>query len=735
MASKPVKITITGDTTNFKKSLDEADKKLGGFAASVGKSGLAIAAGLVAAGVGAGVGLFKLGETFDKSFDQIRIGTGATGKALEALKEDFKSVAGNVPSDMGDVSTAIADINTRLGLTGQPLQALSTQFLELSRVTGGKVSNSIDKITRTFGDWNIATEDQSLVMDQLFRASQNSGIAVDELAQSLVSFGAPLRNVGFSLQESQALLAVFNKTGVNTETVIAGLKAGVGKLAKAGEDVPTTFRRVVDEITKLGPGTESTALAIQLFGQRAGPDLADAIAGGKFELESMLDAIVNGEDTIAKAAKDTESFGEKWNTLKNKVFVLLEPAATKVFDTIGKAIDAVIPYVDKFAEFIGPVINDAIRTSAPAVQRIRKAIVSFIETAEPKVRQIISTVRDFTIRFKSAGDDTTSTAGKLRETVNKLFVAFREAFGAIVEIVRFGLKTASWLWESFGENILSFLRKSLERILAVFSGLLDMATGIFKLIRAVLTGEWGAAWEAMKQILSGAWTVIKELVKTLWHTLGLAFHLGKDAIVATMRLAWNQTISAVASGVESVIRWVGGLPGRATAALGNLGSALVGAGASLIQGLWNGIESRWDSVRSWFASIPGSIRTLLSGASNWLWNIGRDVLNGLIDGIQSRINALTDKVKSVSNVVTNTVKNTLGIRSPSTVMFGFGKNAIEGFNQGLQSKPGREQAQAIQAAATTSSGGGDTINIYGSNLTATDVARELAWRRRIGSGR
>jgi len=53
---------------------------------------------------------------------------------------------------------------------------------------------------------------------------------------------------------------------------------------------------------------------------------------------------------------------------------------------------------------------------------------------------------------------------------------------------------------------------------------------------------------------------------------------------------------------------------------------------------------------------------------------------------------------------------------------------------------GREQvmlpqgARVIPAHATTGSGG-DTINIYGSNLTATDVARELAWRRRIGSGR
>ena len=353
MSRGDVKITITGDKSKLQSALKGAGDDLGGFEGKASgwatKLGTIAAAGAVAFGaafVGVGAGLFALGNEFDGAYDSIRVGTGATGDTLAGLQDDLKAVVSNVPTDFATAGTAIADLNTRLGLSGEPLQALSTQFLDLSRITGTDVATNIDQVTRVFGDWGVAVDDQATTMDKLFRASQASGIGLDDLQGSLVQFGAPLRNLGFGIDESMALLAQFNKTGVNTETVFAGLKAGVGKLAKAGEDVPTTFKRVVGEITAMGPGTEATAKAIELFGQRAGPDLADAIAGGKFEIDAMLGAITNGTDTIASASADTADFGEKFQVLKNRVFVGLEPLATGVFNAIGDGLDKVGPLVE-----------------------------------------------------------------------------------------------------------------------------------------------------------------------------------------------------------------------------------------------------------------------------------------------------------------------------------------------------------------------------------------------------
>ncbi len=399
--AKPIKIEIVGDSSKFSAAVTKANSSM----ASLGKVGIAGVAAIGVAAAGAGAALFQVGSKFDEASDAIRVGTGATGEALEGLENSFQNVLKTVPTNFGDASAAIADLNTRLGLTGEPLEDLSGQFINLSRITKTDVAGNIDRLTRVFGDWGVSTEDQAKSMDKLFRASQASGIGIDELGTSLVSFGAPLRNVGFSMDESTALLAVFNKTGVNTETVIAGLKAGVGKLAKAGEDVPEVFRRVVDEITALGPGSEATAKAIELFGQRAGPDLADAIAGGKFELDEMLAAIQGGEDTINQAAKDTESFGEKWTLIKNRVFVGLEPLATRLFDGIGKAMDKMAPFVDQ--------ITAGISAFAYTLQS------GFTEDEGTKIEGLALKVRELGARLLEAGK-------WLQENVLPIVVAFGE---------------------------------------------------------------------------------------------------------------------------------------------------------------------------------------------------------------------------------------------------------------------------------------------------------------------
>ncbi len=98
--------------------------------------------------IAAGTGLVKLGDSFDKAVDKIRIGTGATGKVLEGLEEDFKNVYTSVDASMDDASTVIADLNTRTGLTGEGLQDLSIQMLQLAKITKEDINGLIPATTR-----------------------------------------------------------------------------------------------------------------------------------------------------------------------------------------------------------------------------------------------------------------------------------------------------------------------------------------------------------------------------------------------------------------------------------------------------------------------------------------------------------------------------------------------------------------------------------------------------------
>lgn len=570
-------------------------------------AGKALAVG-VGAGIAGGAALFKIGESFDAAFDTIRTGTGATGAALDGLKEDFRGVFANVPADAQSVGTAIADINTRLGLTGKPLQALSEQFLNLSRVTGTDLSTNVASLTRVFGDWNIDTANQSESLDKIFRAAQASGIGLDQLSQSVVQFGAPLRNLGFGFDQSLALLSQFDKAGVNTQTVFAGLKAGVGNLAKAGEDVPTTFRRVVDEIKAVGPGTEATAKAIELFGQRAGPDLADAIAGGKFEIDGLLGAITGGADTINTAAADTEDFGEKWQKLVNRVLIALEPSATKVFTAVGDAVEALTPTIEKAAAGFAGFI-DFLQRNKGLAQGLAAGLGALAVTlgSLAVVGKVVGTFNSFATAIKGlpAAFNIVKTAvtalnaallanpifliiGAIVALGVALFLAYKkfEGFRNVVDTVgRFirdsflkaldGLKnwwetngpriieTAQAVWEGIKAGV-ETVGKVLGRVFGVIIGTYFKAIKVeFKILSAVVSTVWNAitaaasfAWRILEPIFKVIGAFIRGVLIPTVMALGVVFGVVFQAAGSAIAAIWGGVIQPVFAAIGAVITGV-----------------------------------------------------------------------------------------------------------------------------------------------------------------------------------
>ena len=322
------------DTSVFDRGITGALGKfnpIGG--AALGAS--AIAVGAVAA---IGVAAFKMGAEFDDAYDSIRIGTGATGARLDGLKGSFKDVVTDVPASFGDAAAAITGLNQRLGVTGAPLRDLSDQFLELSKITGTNVADNVRLGTRLFGDWSIKTGQQADTLDQLFRATQKSGIGLSDLMSTVVQFGAPLRNMGFSFGDSVAMLAKWEKEGVNTSTVLTGMKFALKVFAKAGDEPQAALAGITTKIHDTTNAQAAMTLGMKTFGLRAGPDMVAAIREGRFQYQDFAKIISNGSDTIHTATKDTEDFAESWTKLTNTLKVKVEPAVSSVFNSISAAL-------------------------------------------------------------------------------------------------------------------------------------------------------------------------------------------------------------------------------------------------------------------------------------------------------------------------------------------------------------------------------------------------------------
>jgi TP901 family phage tail tape measure protein len=362
MAAGELAVNLVANTSQFNKTMKQVarDMKALGkdfqtFGAAMTKATLPLAA-LGAAGIAASLQL-------DDAFDKIRIGTGATGDQLTGLQDDFKKVFGSVPVSAADASTAIADLNTRMGLSGVELQELSTQMLNLARITGEDVGGVIAKTTRLFGDWSIPVEKSGDTLDYLFKVSQSTGIGITDLSDKMVQFGAPLRNMGFDFETSAALMGKFEKEGVNLELVMGSLRQAMKKFSDQGIDANDGLKQIIQQIKDAETPTKAAAMAFEIFGARAGGDMADAIRGGRFEIDDLVKSLGESSETINKAAEDTDDFKEKLILLKNNATLALEPIGTILLNAVIPAFDKLVKVMQSVAmafQNMNPNIQQAI---------------------------------------------------------------------------------------------------------------------------------------------------------------------------------------------------------------------------------------------------------------------------------------------------------------------------------------------------------------------------------------
>lgn len=240
-----------------------------------------------------------------KSFNDVDAGldivikkTGATADAAVDLEEVYEEVAGNVAGSFEDVGSAVGEINTRFGFTNEVLEEASEKFLKFAKVNDVDVNEAVQKVSRYMGDASIESSKYGEVLDSLTSMTQASGISIGTLTEYLTKYGAPMRALGLDTKESIAIFAGWEKAGVNTEIAFSGMKKAIGTWGKEGKDATKEFKKTLEEIKKCPDIASATTKAIEVFGQKAGPDLADAIKGGRFEYSEFLDILEKSDGVL-----------------------------------------------------------------------------------------------------------------------------------------------------------------------------------------------------------------------------------------------------------------------------------------------------------------------------------------------------------------------------------------------------------------------------------------------------
>jgi len=587
-------------------------------AGASGGAGLlgAIKKALPVAAVMAAVGtLAAIGNTFHDMEATIRVGTGATGAALDALVASAKNVGKGTAASFEDVGKTVTALNVRLGLTGPVLETLSKQFLAAGRIT--KQALDLNTITGSFNAFGISSADMSGALDQLFQISQATGMGINELAAAATKGAPAFRQFGLSFGDSAALVGVLDKAGINSGKTIMALTIGLTKFAKEGKAPGPALRETVKSIeafTKSGEDAKAIALAAGIFGTRGAAQFVAAVKSGKVNLDDMMKSSGASGDSIMAAADAVSGLSGKWSKFMNNVLVAVEPIATRVFNALNNGmkflLDVGLPAMQAF----GAAVSDKV---GPALS----AVGSFITgTALPAIQGFIQGFKDGT----GAGGGFKDFLVLLYNDAVKPIGDFltNTAIPAIKDFVK-GFQDGTGPGGEFKGILKDIYDNGIVPLATFITG---TALPALKSIETWITGTGGTSMGSLKQ----------------WFDDN-AKALGAVAIVITTVLLpvfADMAVKAVASAVTQVGAWVSTQVAAVTSATAQFAAhytvvagwiasaaSAVASGATTVaiwaMIKWEAISSAAAQVAAWVstrvAAIPSALITTgaLMGIAGW----------------------------------------------------------------------------------------------------------------------
>lgn len=359
------------------KAIKEAGAKIEEYGGKVSKVGETLTKNVttpLTAAAAAGVAAFS---AVDEGVDTIVTATGASGEALDGLVASYETIATSIPEELGDVASAVGEVNTRFHTTGEELEGQTTLFLQFAKITGGDVVSSVDsadKVLKTFGK---TSDDASGLLGMVAKAAQDTGINAQGLMDDVLANSATFKELNFSLEESVNFMALLDENGVESGVALAGLKKAVVNLTDAGMSESEALQTVIDKIKNAGSETEALTIAQETFGTKGAAEMATAIREGRLSLDDLSASMadystvvtdtynntmdgVDGATTAANAAKIAMStLGETISDMLAPIFqhltqLLIDAKAR--FDTLDDGQKQAIVTIGLIVAAIGPAL-------------------------------------------------------------------------------------------------------------------------------------------------------------------------------------------------------------------------------------------------------------------------------------------------------------------------------------------------------------------------------------------
>jgi len=416
-----------------------------------------------------------------------------------------------------------------------------------------------------------------------------------------------------------------------------------------------------------------------------------AIREGRFEVDDLMESM--STDTIAAAAEDTESCGEKWNMLKNQVLVKLEPIIMKIFNGLGGLVEKLDPL---FATLEWGVV--ALMAGFQTGEEGGEGFLGMMQTIGAKVAYwwpiIQDTISNVMIIIKGIIEMVLGTMKDLWERHGeKIMETVQSFYDAVIAIVYTVVAILLNFWEDYGEDIIATVTALWENIQSIIDGALDIVMGIFDTFASLFKGDWGGMWDGIKTVFAGVWNALGGIVRGALDIVKLIVLIAVDKI-------------------KDVLLGIGTAIGDAARDIWDKAWEL---GANLMNGIKDGVANAISSAGSFAKSIGNSIIDFIK--------------HHIIDKIKNALKLQDDVGLFKQDVNAPDLGHIPRIRAmggPATGPTLVGERGPE-----LVTLP--RGANVVPNHAIGAGGGASNINVQ-SQADAADIGREIAWAMKT-SGR
>lgn len=330
MASiKALHIEIGARVSGFTRKMRKIRRSVQRMSRRIKKMASAFtAAGRKAAfGIGLiGTGMVLAGKrfaTFEANLLRVKALTGAAEKDFNALKATAERMGITTAFTASEAAEAMVKLAQQGRTTTQTMKMLP-HVLDLAVVGSLDLAEAARLAGVTLNQFGMGTHEVQRAVDVLAKGASVSATTVQELGEAMTYAGPLSKNLGFSLEETTAVLAAFANVGVVSGR--AG-RAFAAVLAELGSEIRAKgLINALEDLAKSGKTADQLMTELNRIAGRSVGSLREVTG----EIESI-------QQRLAKSTGTAKNFAETVLSRLQGAFVRLRSAADGLVNALGEA--------------------------------------------------------------------------------------------------------------------------------------------------------------------------------------------------------------------------------------------------------------------------------------------------------------------------------------------------------------------------------------------------------------